>query len=65
MIGQAMDSVPASMPGLDFSTNPNGMMSIEPAWMADINDMDWVSNRCVFKALMSNNRAESYTIALP
>ncbi|KAK0383362.1 hypothetical protein NLU13_9275 [Sarocladium strictum] len=41
MIGQAMDSVPASMPGLDFSANPNDMMSIEPAWLADINDMDW------------------------
>lgn len=65
MIGQAMDSVPASMPGLDFSANPNDMMSIEPAWLADINDMDWVSNRSAFNALVSNNRAESCTIALP
>jgi len=38
MIGQAMD-----MSGVDFNTDQDGLLSVEPAWMADINEMDWVS----------------------
>ena len=38
MIGQAMD-----MSGVDFNADQDGLLSVEPAWMADINEMDWVS----------------------
>jgi hypothetical protein len=44
LIGQAMDGVPMDMPAIDFNGDQNGLMSMDPAWMADINDMDWVSH---------------------
>jgi hypothetical protein len=44
LIGQAMDGVPMDMPAVDFNGDQNGLMSMDPAWMADINDMDWVSH---------------------
>lgn len=43
MVAQAIDGAPLDFPAMDLNGGPGDMMSMEPAWMADINGMDWVS----------------------
>ena len=45
MVAQAMDIPQLEMPSMGLDAGQDDLMPMDPAWMADINDMDWVSYR--------------------